>query len=331
MKDEQRREKGTRTPAAPHRGYRHPICAEVLSEVKAGTTEKMKFLVLKKLLKQPRYAVIGILEGLWYMTAANAPDGAIGKFSDIEIAAWLEWEGEPSELINALVESRWLDRSPEHRLVVHDWHEHCPNYIKGNMKKHRRGFVTDVSQADTDAEDEAGYRESGDLPSYVLSNVLSAVPSNVLSSAPSTVPPSQVKSSQVKPSQEPSASGSELFESEPDPDSPVVHVLMPLCGGSGQFPITADMVTEYQETYPGVDVMRQLREMNLWLKANPAKRKTVKGAERFVVNWLSREQDKAAAKGIPQRSMYEHPPQRAPSRADRFFHALQAVDEGGDA
>lgn len=58
------------------------------------------------------------------------------------------------------------------------------------------------------------------------------------------------------------------------------------------FNVTQSMIDEWTETFPGVDVMQQLRTMYSWSKANPTKRKTLRGMPRFIVNWLSREQDK---------------------------------------
>jgi hypothetical protein len=57
------------------------------------------------------------------------------------IAEMVGWNGSAEILISALVDSHWLDRHSEHRLVVHDWHDHAPNFIKGNV--HRLGgFVS---------------------------------------------------------------------------------------------------------------------------------------------------------------------------------------------
>lgn len=108
--------------------------------MKAGTTESMKFMVLKSRLKLPKYVVVGLLESLWSLTARSAPRGDVGKFSNIEIAAWLEWDKDPDELIEAFIESKFLDFDDEHRLIVHDWHEHAPSYIKGNIQK-SGGFI----------------------------------------------------------------------------------------------------------------------------------------------------------------------------------------------
>ena len=60
-------------------------------------------------------------------------------------------------------------------------------------------------------------------------------------------------------------------------------------------------VEEWKAAYPAVDVVAELRRMRAWLDANPRRRKTRRGMKAFVVNWLSREQDRggrdAAAAG----------------------------------
>ena len=78
----------------------------------------------------PRCYTVGVLECLWIFTQTNARSGELGRFSADEIAAWLEWPGEPGELIKALVETGWLDRDGD-QLAVHDWATHMPTWLKG--------------------------------------------------------------------------------------------------------------------------------------------------------------------------------------------------------
>ena len=55
--------------------------------------------------------------------------------------------------------------------------------------------------------------------------------------------------------------------------------------------ITESEVEAYQELYQNVNVTQELKNMLGWLNANPTKRKTKKGIDRFVNGWLSRKQD----------------------------------------
>ena len=86
---------------------------------------------LKRRLQIPQYAAVGLLESLWHMTATQAPRGDIGKWSDEDIAANLEWPGDETELIEVLVGCGWLDEDPEHRLIVHDWDQHADSDVRG--------------------------------------------------------------------------------------------------------------------------------------------------------------------------------------------------------
>lgn len=109
--------------------------------MKTGTLNHLKTKRLKRILGIPLYQVIGILETLWAVTAECTWDGGIGKYSDEEIAAALEWEGDTEKLIAGLVESGWLDKEGETalgqvcRLVVHDWSDHCPDFIRKRIAR----------------------------------------------------------------------------------------------------------------------------------------------------------------------------------------------------
>jgi len=100
-----------------------------------------KFLDLRSILGRPKYAVLGCLEALWNFTAEYTPRGDIGRFSDRQLETAIEWDGEPGELIRALVEVRFLDVDPEHRLVIHDWADYAPDYVKKRIKRQGLDFV----------------------------------------------------------------------------------------------------------------------------------------------------------------------------------------------
>lgn len=98
--------------------------------MKHQTILNVKFSNLQRRLKLPRCYTVGVLECLWIFTQTNARSGELGRFSADEIAAWLEWPGEPGELIEALVDTGWLDRDGD-QLAVHDWATHMPTWLKG--------------------------------------------------------------------------------------------------------------------------------------------------------------------------------------------------------
>jgi hypothetical protein len=80
-----------------------------------------------------KYEAVGLLETLWHFTARYAPRGDVGRFTDGIIATSLDWRGNSTELIEALVSEHWLDADDDCRLVVHHWSDHsddtCDKYL----------------------------------------------------------------------------------------------------------------------------------------------------------------------------------------------------------
>ncbi len=114
--------------------------------MKSQTPGLMKFKRLQRVLGISKRGTVGLLELLWIETIGNCPDGDIGRFSDDEISIMCDWEGDAAAMIEALVETGWLDRSEKFRLVVHDWHEHVPNYLRGAYAKHNKRFASEYAK-----------------------------------------------------------------------------------------------------------------------------------------------------------------------------------------
>jgi hypothetical protein len=109
--------------------------------MKAGGMELMKFRRLMRRLGESKRGIVGLLECLWYSAAHDCPAGDVGKFTNEEIAIMCDWSGDPDELVAALVASGYLDEHELHRLVIHDWHVHCPNWVRGILARHGRQFA----------------------------------------------------------------------------------------------------------------------------------------------------------------------------------------------
>ncbi|WP_286194389.1 DUF1376 domain-containing protein [Agrobacterium sp. Ap1] len=99
-------------------------------------------------------------------------------------------------------------------------------------------------------------------------------------------------------------------EPQAAPASPTVIELPATQGQS--VAITEADVSEWTGAFPAVDVLQQLRGIRQWLIANPQKRKTSRGMRRFVVSWLTRDQDKGGARSSGHHS------QAPPSRKSEF-------------
>ena len=113
--------------------------------MKRGTPDHPKTKRFARALGVPSYAAMGLLE---VMVNHWAPDfavtGAIGKWNDQDIADGLGWDGDAATLVAALVDSGYVDRHPEHRLVIHDWELHADQGVRNKLKKLGLAFVTAV-------------------------------------------------------------------------------------------------------------------------------------------------------------------------------------------
>ena len=84
---------------------------------------------------------IGHLELFWAFVAKKTPRGDIGKWSDGVIASACMWRGKAQQFVQALITAGFVDTDEEHRLLVHDWAEHCPNWVRAKLKKDGTEFA----------------------------------------------------------------------------------------------------------------------------------------------------------------------------------------------
>lgn len=127
--------------------------------MKVGAKDHIKVKRLKRALGIPLYQAVGILETLYQVCASSADDGGIGRYCDEDIALELEWEGEPSKLIQALLASGLMDECQTNRLMVHDWLDHAPDFIKDRLRK--RGGNSDTSR-NSGGDSESDRNSTGD-------------------------------------------------------------------------------------------------------------------------------------------------------------------------
>lgn len=112
--------------------------------MKMGAHRSPKVAQLERALGCGRSRTVGTLELFWLFTMEQAPAGDVGKWSDDDIEAACDWDGDPGALIAALVESRWVDECERFRLVVHDWPEHAPEFLKKRAKRNHLEFAVPV-------------------------------------------------------------------------------------------------------------------------------------------------------------------------------------------
>ena len=102
----------------------------------------------------------------------------------------------------------------------------------------------------------------------------------------------------------PSDACAEPEKSDSAPEAPPIASL--LLNDGTEFAVTQDIYDRLARTYPAVDTMQQLREIENWCFSNPKNRKTRNGVMRFINSWFSREQDKGLVPKYRQRN--QQPP-----------------------
>ena len=90
---------------------------------------------------------IGYLELLWAFTGRKSPQGNVGKWADGAIARACHWRGSPDVFVAALRECGFLEVDLVHRLIVHDWHEHAPRWVRAKLKSLNVPFIVATTVA----------------------------------------------------------------------------------------------------------------------------------------------------------------------------------------
>lgn len=97
----------------------------------------------------------------------------------------------------------------------------------------------------------------------------------------------QQKASESAPRTKKGTVKQELVEDKGD-----LIVSLPLNTGE-LYPIYEKDIAYYKILYPAIDVLQELRSMLGWLNANPTRKKTKSGINRFINSWLSKSQNSA--------------------------------------
>lgn len=159
--------------------------------MKREAPNKLKFKQLQRALTLPLWQAVGLLETIWHITAINRPDGDIGYMTNVQIAALVEYSGDADQMVEALVDAKWLDRDHEFRLVIHDWSDHVPTYLKGAYRKNGKLFCdeairkrkTAAKQAQEQADRVTKTAAKHPLPNQTKPNLTSPPPVSPKSAA----------------------------------------------------------------------------------------------------------------------------------------------------
>ena len=273
---------------------------------------------------------------LWTFVAQNKPDGDLTGMDvdDIEIAAG--WNGECSMFYQALLDLCLLDATEE-GLFVHDWQDHnsFAAFAKERSEKAKRA-----------AEARWGANKNiKTMPDNARSNASSmrqALPDNARSNAPIPSPnPNPIPTPKDKDScPEPSAKASEpqQVEQKAKPgnhDQPDLAIMtFPLAKKGETFPVTQSDIDEWGESFPGIDLLQELRHCLQWSRDNPTRRKTRAGIRRHITSWLAKAQDRAraptsASPGQGWQTVRRTASQQYMHEVGELLEAINAFDENG--
>lgn len=94
-----------------------------------------------------------------------------------------------------------------------------------------------------------------------------------------------------------------------------------------EFTVTNDLIEQWQQAFPDINVNQVLRKLQEWNIANPRKRKMESGILRHINLWLAREQEKiknGAARTGNMNTLFNH----NQSIADEWLHRDSVIDMG---
>lgn len=106
-------------------------------EVHEAITGHPKTTRLARTLGCSRPQAVGMVIMLQLWAMPYAPDGNLTKFDAEELADACAWDGEPKELVDALVKCGWIDRDGRH-LYLHDWDQYGGKVVKKYQRERER-------------------------------------------------------------------------------------------------------------------------------------------------------------------------------------------------
>ena len=109
--------------------------AWIESHQEVGRHPKTKKLA--RLLGVSLPAAVGHIHYLWWWALDFAQDGSLDKYDDDDIADALQWDGEASQLIDALIASGHIDVT-DTGLVIHDWIDYAGKLLERREKDRAR-------------------------------------------------------------------------------------------------------------------------------------------------------------------------------------------------
>ncbi len=241
-----------------------------------------KFRRLMYLLSLPEPYALGLLECLWEVAYASG-DERIGDAVDVELAAC--WPGEKGMFCKTMLDCGFLDTLPDGSFAVHDLWDHAPEYVKARARRESARQAAGKSLSDVKREAaNKRWSNANDMQTNAseihLHNGAMQTHANETTPSPTPSPtPSQEDKCSAEVASQPSA----------------LPVMTFPCKGTGkkEWHLTAEKLSEYVESFPGIDVLAECRKARQWCIDNTKNRKTPPGMPAFLGRWLGNNQNRA--------------------------------------
>ena len=86
---------------------------------------------------------------------------------------------------------------------------------------------------------------------------------------------------------------------------------IPLIKKDGEFIVTKQIIAEYKETFPAVNVEQAMRECRQWSVDKPSRRKTKGGIRKHITGWMSKRQNGYHGSSLQINTGAENEPRRS--------------------
>lgn len=244
-------------------------------------------------LKMPRACARGILEAIWDSAYASG-DPAMGDSESLE--GLVDWDGKPGFLTQALVDSGFIDRNPDHTYQIHDLYVHAPAYVQARMKREAEREAKGITLRDIRVNARKGKKKQTKSNEIHLSSnepppALALTPARAPALAQKENGSDKARRFADEPATPPPTALTLAFPGRSDHQLDPTVLVFPCKGETQTWKLTRSQINMWSELYPGLDIEGECRKALAWADANPAKKATAGGTKRFLVRWFSRAND----------------------------------------
>ena len=119
-----------------------------------------------------------------------------------------------------------------------------------------------------------------------------------------------------------------IYCSEPDKSAPNLSGILIQLNDKTFYNVPLEKISLWENTYPSVDINQELKKMAAWCDSNSTRRKTRRGIERFINNWLSRTQDSGKRR---EKVIEEERTNNTYNTDDEWERIKRIIDEAGNS